>query len=310
MGLGRGDVTFLLAALTQLLHIVLMLAAAPVVAGLQAWTEARLAGRIGPHPWQPWRDLARLARKQPALAENASPLFRIAPLVCVAAMTVAASLVPSFTLGMAFAPLADLLVLAGLLACDRVALALAALDPGTAPAGAAASRTISLASLSEPGMFLVLLALGWIGGTTNLDLLLGQQHLGMLQPPAAAALAAAALAALALAGTDPPSETAEFSGGDLALIEFAGSLRMLVWFDLIGALLLPLGIAEQGTGPAAWIVGLLAWAARTLVLAMGLAALRCVTGWQRASRAAQVLGIAAVLGLLAALLVLASAAAA
>ncbi len=54
----------------------MVLAVAPVLSGLQTGFEAMLAGRTGPVPWQPWRDLARLTRKQPALAENASPLFR------------------------------------------------------------------------------------------------------------------------------------------------------------------------------------------------------------------------------------------
>lgn len=299
--------SFLLASLSQVLHIVLMLAGAPAVLGLQRWTEARLAGRTGPDPRQPWRDLLRLARKQPALAENASPLFRTAPLACFAAMAVAASLVPSFTLGMAFAPLGDLLVLAGLLAFGRAVCALAALDAGTAPGGLAASRSASLACLAEPVMFLVILALGLMGGTTNLDLLISQQHLGMLQPPAAAALAAAALAALALAGAGLDGETTEFSGGDVALIELAGALRTLVWFDLIGAVFLPLGMASPGAGALGWAVGLVAWGARLVVLMGGLAALRCVTGRMRLAAAPQVVGIAAVLGLLAALLVLASA---
>ncbi len=302
--------TFLLATFTQILHIALMLAAAPVVIGVQRWIEARLAGRTGADPWQVWRDLARLARKQPALAENASPLFRTTPLVCLATMVVAAALVPSFSLGMAFAPLADLLVLAGLLAVARVALALAALDAGTAPAGMAAARAASLACLAEPALFLVILALGLLAGTTNLDLLIGQQHQGMLLPPAAGALAAACLACLGLAGSEAAGQTAEFSGGDLALIEFADALRMLVWFDLIGALFLPLGMAEPGAGPLGWVVGLFAWSVRVGVLAAGLTALRCAFGQERQARMPQVVGIAAALGLLAALLALASAAAA
>jgi len=303
-------VTFLLASFAQALHIALMLAAAPAVVGLQRWAEAALAGRTGPSPWQTWRDLARLAHKHPALAENASPLFRATPVACVAAMAVAAALVPSFTLGMAFAPLSDLLVLAGLLAFARVALALAALDAGTAPGGLDAARSASLACLAEPAMFLVILTLGLLGGTTNLDLLIGQQHQGMLQPPAAAALAASALVALAVASPDATALTAEFSGVDLALAELAEALRILVWFDLIGALFLPLGMAEQGSGLLGWSVGLLAWVVRLAVLGGGLAVMRCLTGGWRLGRASQVLGVAVVLGLLAALLVLASVAAA
>jgi formate hydrogenlyase subunit 4 len=298
--------SFLAAAFTQALHVALMLAAAPILAGLQRWIEARLAGRHGPDPWQPWRDLARLTRKPPALAENASPLFRTAPIACFAVMIVAAALVPSFTLGMAFAPLADLLVLGGLLAFARLVLGLAALDAGTAPAGLAAARAAWLACMAEPALFLVFLALGFLGGTTNLDLLIGQQQQGMLQPPAAAALAAASLAALGLAGADQGDQATEFSGGDLALVQFAEALRVVVWFDLIGALFLPLGMAGQDAGPLGWIIGLVAWGARLIVLTGGLVALRGAAGSLRAGQAKRLVGIAAVLGLLAALLVLAS----
>lgn len=310
MRLGRRDVTLLTALFALILHLALVLAVAPVLTGLQTWFEAMLAGRPGPVPWQPWRELARLARKQPALAENASPLFRAAPLACVAAMVVAAALVPSFTLGMAFAPLGDLLVLFGLLAFARVVLALAALDAGTAPAGLAAGRAAWLACLAEPAIVLVILVLGLLGGTTNLDLLIGQQHQGMLQPQAASTLAAAALVALALAGPDTAGQTTEFSGGDLALVDLAEALRKLVWFDLIGALFLPLGMAEPGAGLLGWVVGLLAWGAKLVVLAAGLAALRSVAGRRLLRRAPQVLGTAVVLGLLAALLALMSAVAA
>ena len=50
---------------TQVLHIGLMLAAAPTVAGLIDWVLARSAGRSGPPVLLPWRDLVRLSRKTP-----------------------------------------------------------------------------------------------------------------------------------------------------------------------------------------------------------------------------------------------------
>ena len=299
--------TVVVALLAELLHCALVLAAAPLAIGLRRWTEALLGRRRGPDPWQPWRDLRRLLRKRPVLAENASPLFRAAPIACFAATALAAALVPSFTLGMAFARLSDLLVLGGLLALARGVLALAALDAGTAPAGLAAARAASLACLAEPGIFLVILALGLLGGTTNLDLLIGLQVQGMLQPVAAVALTAAALATLALAGPGPTGQTAEFSGYDLALVDLAEALRQLVWLDLLAGLFLPLGMAEPGDGILGWTVGLLAWGAKLLVLTAILATLRCATGDLASARKPQALGIAAILGLLAALLVLASA---
>ena len=120
----------LVALLAQALHVLLMLAAAPLVTGLIRTVKARLLGRVGPPILQPWRDLARLARKQPVLAENASWLFAGAPAVAFSATLAAAALVPSFALGMTTAPLADLLVIGGLLTVARCALGLAGMDVG------------------------------------------------------------------------------------------------------------------------------------------------------------------------------------
>ncbi len=133
--------------------------------------KARLLGRVGPPLLQPWRDLLRLLRKQPVMAENASWLFAAAPAGCLAAIAAAAALVPSFALGMASAPLADLLVIAGLLALARCILALAAMDVGTAFGGIGASREMTFAVFAEPALLLVIFTLALLAGTTNLDVI-------------------------------------------------------------------------------------------------------------------------------------------
>ena len=122
----------LLAPVALLLHAALVLAAAPVLAGALRLARARLEGRRGPPLSQGWRDLARLSRKRPVLAQDASWVFAAVPGVCATATVAAALLVPSFALGMATAPLSDLLVVAGLLALARCVLALAGLDAGAA----------------------------------------------------------------------------------------------------------------------------------------------------------------------------------
>lgn len=299
--------TLLLALLAQVIHCALMLVAAPTLAGMLGATEARLAGRRGPHPLQPWRDLRRLLRKHQVVAENASPLFRAIPPMNLAATAVAVALVPSFTLGMAFARLADLLLLAGLLALPRMLLALAALDAGTAQGGAAAARSTALTVLAEPAVLLVVLTLGLLGGTTNLDLLAGLQSGGMLQPVAASALSAAALVAIALGSPDPSLMLTEYAGVDLAMLTLAEGFRVVFWFDLIGAVFLPLGMAPADAGAFAWITGLVAWAVRVAVLAVAFAMVRHMAG--RTRHASRVLAAASALGLLATALAIASSAA-
>jgi len=303
-------VSVLLALLAQLLHIALILAAAPTVAGLLDWAEAGLAHRACPPPLQRWRELSRLLRKQVALAENASPWFRAAPPASLASAFLAACLVPTFTQGMAFAGLGDLLVLAGLLVLPGAVLSLAALDAGTASSAVAVARCASLACLAEPAMFLAILALGLLGGTTNVDLLIGLQREAMLQPYAASALAAAGMAAVALGSARRHDLLTEFSAIDLALLSLADTLWLLTWLDLIAALFLPLGMGSAGGGPAGWVLGLAAWIVKLAVLASCLAILRHATGVNRRRGMSQILIVASVLGLLAVAIVIAGASAA
>lgn len=303
----------MLAALSaQLLHLALILLAAPTVAGLLRWVSARLAGYGGPPLLQPWADLLRLLRKQPEAPESASRLFRVTAVGGFGAMLAAAALVPSFTLGMAFAPLADLVAIAGLLALSRIILVLGAMDAGTAQGGLAAGQIMSRAVMVEPALLLVIFALALLAGSSNLDIVVGLQIAGMLQPSAASALAAAALAGLAFADiAEPPGRLeAEFNGPALALVQSAAALRLVVWLNLIGGLFLPLGMAQADGGLLGWLVGLGSWVVRLMVFSVLLAILQSVVGRLRWRAMPAFLGVTTLLALLAAMLVLANTAAA
>jgi formate hydrogenlyase subunit 4 len=308
--------SILAALVAQLLHVALMLATATPLVGLVRRVKARLVGRVGPPVLQPWRDLRRLLRKPPVLAENASWLFRAAPLVSFAATMAAAALVPSFALGMASAPAADLLVIAGLLAMARFAMALAAMDVGTAFGGIGASREMSFSAFAEPALLLVFLTLMLLAGSTNLDLVSGLLRDGSLGLRVSLGLALVSTLAVALAenGRIPVDNPAshlelgmvheamvlEYSGSDLALIEATAALRLLLWFTLIAAIFVPFGIAPDGAGPVAWAIGLGAWAGKMLGLALALAVFETSIAKMRVFRVPEYLGIAVLLGLLAA----------
>ena len=263
----------LLSLLALILHATLLIAAAPVVSGFVRVVEARLSGRRGPATLQPWRDLARLARKQPVVADSASFVTLGAPVVALAVTLPAALLVPSFTLGMASAPAADLLVVAGLLASARVALALAAMDAGTGFGGMGASRAMLVALFSEPALLLVALA---ANGRLPVD------------DPAAACEPG-------LAGG---AQSLEYSGWLLAMIEFSGSLRLLTWFGLLGTLFMPMALAPAGAGPLAWLPAMLGWALRTGAGCVAIGVLELAAGRMRLFRVPAFLGAALLLGLL------------
>jgi formate hydrogenlyase subunit 4 len=315
-------VTLLLALAAQILHLALLLVAAPVLAGLIPRLKARLLGRVGPPLLQPWRDLIRLARKQPVLAENASWLFRAAPIAQFATLLAAAALVPSFALGMASAPAADMIAFAGLLALSRVILALAAMDVGVAFGGMGASREMTFAVFAEPAMLLVIFTLALLVGSTNLDLIATTLHAGGLGIRVSLVLAAIALTIIGLAENsrypiDNPAShleltmvheamALEYSGPHLALIVWGGALKLLVWLSLIVALFVPIGIALPTDSPAIWPLAALEWAAKVAALAVGLALFEASVAKMRIFRAPEFLGVAVLLGLLAVVLLLVS----
>jgi len=296
--------TGILGLFVALVHIGLVLLAAPTLAGIIAWCEARLVGRAGPPVLQPWRDLRRLLRKQSILSDAASAITDLAPAACLAATAVAACLIPSFSLRTSLAPFEDLVVVAGLLAASRVALALIAMDAGTSAEGMGASRTMALACLAETALLMAAFSMAVHAGSLNLDAVAAMQRDTLSAWPAGVALALAATALLVLADGWSPWSAADVSGAELAAIETSAALRLVVWFDLVGSAFLPFGMADVGDGPLGWVVGLTCWLIRLLAFAGLLAAARAVSGRLRLRQAAQALGAAALIGLLATLVLL------
>jgi formate hydrogenlyase subunit 4 len=306
----------LAAILAQAMHIALVLAAAPLLVGCVRWMKARMMGRRGADPRQPLRDLVKLWRKRPVLAENASWISRGAPYVGAGAALAAAMLVPGFARDMAFAPMADLLVIAGLLALGRVAIALAGMDVGTAFGGLGAAREMSFSVFAEPALILSALTFAILAGTTNLDAIVGAFGEGQLGLRVSLGLALAALLAVAVAENaripvDNPATHLELtmvheamileaSGRHLALWEMQAALKLLLWLMLIAAVFLPAGVAPAAAGPLAWIGGLLAFGAKLAVLALALAAFESAIAKMRVFRVPEFLGAALLLGLLAA----------
>src|SRR5581483_4967056 len=105
--------------------LLLALVLAPLLQGLIKTTKARMQMRLGPPLFQPYADLWKLARKGTVVPETTTWVFRAAPYVVLGATLAAAALVPTLGRGASFG---DAVMLGGLLALGRFALALAALD--------------------------------------------------------------------------------------------------------------------------------------------------------------------------------------
>jgi len=274
--------------LINLAQAVLMLLAAPLAAGLIRKLKARLQNRRGAGVFQPYRDLMKLFGKEVLLAENASWLFRFAPYIVFTSTAMAASVVPVIVVDSPFALTADVIALAGLMATGRFFTALAGMDIGTAFGGMGASREMTLSALTEPAMLMGIFVLSVAAQSTNLSTMIHHvlQAGLVLKPSIAFALIAMLMVAIAENGRIPVDNPAthleltmiheamilEYSGRHLALIEWAGQIRLLLFATLIFDLFFPWGISSAVAAlPLAMALG--AWAIKAAAFFLFIAVL-------------------------------------
>ncbi len=299
-------------------QMLLVLLLAPLLTGFVRKVKARLLRRIGPPFLQPYRDLARLLRKDVVLAGNASWLFRVIPYLVFAATWVAASLVPTFRSGLLFSWTADLIALIALLGSARFFLALAGMDAGTGFGGIGSSREVMIASLAEPAMMMIVFAVALIAGSTQLSTMAAFMNspevglrvslgLGLL------ALIIVAIAENARIPVDNPAThleltmvheamVLEYSGRHLALIELAAFLKLLLYVSLIACLFGPWGIAPATAEPRLIAIGIVAYVGKLAIGGFLLAVFETAIAKMRVFRVPQFLGAALMLALLATLL--------
>lgn len=299
----------MLSLVAQILHVALMIGAAPLAAGVADWLEARFGGRSGPPVLLPWRELRRLSRKTPSETDSGSVVLRFAPAAALGVTLSAAALVPSFSRSMALAPLADVLVIVSLLTVARVVTALAALDSGAASPALAAQQSSALAVSAEAALMLAVFCIALMAGGFNLDLIISQARDGGLTPVAASAIVLAALLVLAFAddGCSRTGLDQAAAGYGLAMMRLTVWLRRLVWLDLIGALFPPFGFSAAGAGPLEWSIGLACWGLKLAVFILCLSGMQAMAGRIAVRRMPDPSAVAVLLAIVAVVIVLASA---
>ena len=98
----------------------------------------------------------------------------------------------------------------------------------------------------------------------------------------------------------------EYSGRHLAMIEFASSLRLLLYMSLIACVFVPWGLAPPDAGPLAYLAALGLYAGKLAVGGVLLGILETATAKMRVFRVPEFLGAALMLGLLGTLLLFVS----
>lgn len=264
-----------LAIAFQLASLVL----APLLPGTIQTVKARLQGRRGPSPLQPYRELRRLWRKQSVAPYDSTFVYRIAPSLTAAALVAALLVVPvgGGTLGWFGS---DMLVVIGLLALARFATTAAAWDPGGGFSLMGAGRDLMFSVFAEPLLLLALILVA--GGAHSTDLV---RMVAAAGDPNVIGLPAHWCAALAFAlivfvetGRQPidnpdthleltmvhEGPLLEYAGRDLAMLQWAAAARHWIVIILAVELFIPLPAG------ALWSILGLAVAAAALCVAIAL----------------------------------------
>jgi formate hydrogenlyase subunit 4 len=290
------------------------LLAAPLLRGFVRKVEAAFQLRQGPPLWQPYLDIAKLLRKQPLRSSSASWLFAAGPRVYFASAVAATTLVPALSTSAPLAQAGGVLLLVGLLALGRFALATAALDTGSPFGGMGASREMTVGALAEPALMLALFTAGLSAGSLNIAEIArrGAERGTPAHPGEWLAAAALFIVLLAEAGRLPIDNPAthleltmiheamvlEYAGPDLAVVEWAAATKELLLMTLLVDLFLPLGIAAA-PGLAALGVAALALAAKLTGVALLVAFVESTNAKLRFFRVPELMAVSLGLGFLA-----------
>ncbi|MDA8157469.1 MAG: NADH-quinone oxidoreductase subunit H [Actinomycetota bacterium] len=236
----------------QFLIIVLL---SPLVQGIIKKLKALGQGRVGAGIFQPYLDLIRLFRKGMVISKTASRVFHAAPFVVFLSTLAACALVPVISANAEVFGLGDVIALFYTLALGRFFLVLAGLDAGTAFGGEGSSREAMVAILVEPMIMLAVFTAAVAGHSTSAAQLASNPHI-YSSPAYVLAFCAFYVALIAETGRIPVDNpdthleltmihegmVLEYSGGYLALLEWAHWMKQMLLFTLAADLFFPFGI--------------------------------------------------------------------
>jgi formate hydrogenlyase subunit 4 len=251
--------------LLQLMQVLTVLLMAPLLPGVINRLKAVIQSRRGPSIFQPYRDLWKLLHKGSVVSEHASWLFAVAPLFTFITPLIVAMLIPVLTAyPLPYAFMGDMLAGGFILSLGGFFTAVAAMDTASAFGGMGSSRSRVVSSLAEPIVLLILFSVVLIAQAT-VPFVVNQTLVSpsFLFNPAHWLLAAALfMVILAEAGRIPvdnpatsfelsmieASRTLEYSGSNLALMEWGGAMKFFVLLTiLLNVLTAPWGLAPEGS---------------------------------------------------------------
>ena len=255
--------------LMALIQAVMLLALTPFFTGVSRQIRARMHSRQGPGIMQDYRDITKLLKRQSVAPRDSGFIFRVMPYVLLGSMLLLAMALPVVTTTSLFSGAGDLIIILYIFALFRFFFSLSGLDTGSPFAGIGASRELTLGVLVEPILFLGLLVVALIAGSTNIGSISAVMSQGWVSPTATfLAMLACGFATFIEMGKIPfdvaeaeqelqEGPLTEYSGSGLALVKWGIGLKQVVVAVLFLSIFFPFGSASVLT-------------AGSLLLALGL----------------------------------------
>ena len=242
----------------------LVLALPPLLLSFVVKTKAWFGGRVGP-PWlQPYYDLYKLVNKGVVFSTTTTWVFRAGPIVNLAALLTAATLIPVLSSGSLLGFAGDVILVASLFALGRMFTVLAAMDTGSSFEGMGASREVTFGTMSEPALFLSFIVMAIATKSLQLNHMIGPRlfeawsTVGPAMLLVVGALLIVLLTETCRVPVDDPATHLELtmihevmvldhSGPDFAYITYAAAFK----FMLLGSILIHTAFPHPGWPP--WI---------------------------------------------------------
>lgn len=271
-----------MSVLAQVAQVGFILLVAPLYKGYMDRLRARGMRRIGPPVVQPYRDLWKWLHKETVQSEYATGFATWVPVLYFSAPVIVTLLIPvltTFPLPLAF--MADMFGGGMILGAGGFLLLFASMETGSPYTGIGVSRIRLIGTFAEPLTVMAVFAAASVGHSTlpfTVTAAFAAQN--FFRPDHLLVILAFVLLVLAEGGRLPvdnpdsvqelsmidPNRVFEFSGVDLALVEWGGWMKFTVLsVILVNVLVTPWGLAHALTP---WI--LVAAAATALkLLALG-----------------------------------------
>ena len=238
----------------NIVQALVLLAFAPLIAGIINKVKAFLQKRQGASVLQEYFDLRKWWKKPTILTPHTSVIFILAPVAYFVTSFLAASMVPGFLAGQV--SISDAFVFVYILALGRFFMTLSSMDAATSFGGMGGSREIYISVLVEPAVMLAILINSLRYHSTTLSSMVIDYDGAYFTVSAALACVAFFLVILAensrLPVDNPDTHleltmihegmTLEYSGPLLTLIHLCSMLKIMVFLTLFGALYLPLAV--------------------------------------------------------------------